>query len=338
MRVGNTLPPLFLVALVFGCDRMEVPTQPVNDGDAATLLASSGTAFSSTSNVALGATVTLQGGEFFTGGWGGGMTVNPSTVVDGVFFAKDHQWDQGPVWWDSDQDGVPRSVRVDLGARCLLESFIAQVDDNDAYLLSFWNLDTSAWDTAWHIPNFDAVGWGMQTRPNAYDDTERQELTSPIVTTALKLELEPVTDGLGALSELQAFGVCFEIDVDIKPGSCPNPVQTRARGVLPVAILGTAAFDVAQIDPASVALEGVPPLRWSMEDVSTPYPSIPLEPYDCTEAGPDGFLDLSLKFAYPEVMAAIGDVQAGDVLALSLTADLLDGSSVAGVDVMLVVQ
>ena len=42
-------------------------------------------AIAAPTNVALGASVTLNGGSFFTGGWGSGATVSESTVVDGVF-------------------------------------------------------------------------------------------------------------------------------------------------------------------------------------------------------------------------------------------------------------
>jgi hypothetical protein len=47
-----------------------------------------------TTNVALNANVTLNGGSFFTGGWGG-LVVNPNTIVDGVFVPRGTQWDQG---------------------------------------------------------------------------------------------------------------------------------------------------------------------------------------------------------------------------------------------------
>jgi len=36
---------------------------------------------------------------------------------------------------------------------------------------------------------------------------------------------------------------------DIKPGSCPNPINRNKKGVLPVAICGTEDFDVTTIDP-----------------------------------------------------------------------------------------
>ena len=62
------------------------------------------------------------------------------------------------------------------------------------------------------------------------------------------------------------------VDVDIKPTSCPNPLNVKSGGVLPVAILGTEDFDVAEIDASTVQLAGVSPLRWSIEDVAAPCP------------------------------------------------------------------
>lgn len=46
--------------------------------------------------------------------------------------------------------------------------------------------------------------------------------------------------------------------IDIKPGSDPNSVNidSNGRGVIPVAILGSAGFDVSLINPLTVTLEG----------------------------------------------------------------------------------
>jgi len=130
----------------------------------------------------------------------------------------------------------------------------------------------------------------------------------------------------------------LEVPVDIKPTSCPNGFNIGKGGVTPVAILGTVEFDVTQIDPASVRLEGVAPLRWALEDVATPY-----EPYtgktdimDCTTAGPDGYLDLTLKFSTPELMAAVG-TPLPDPPVLHLTGNLkpeYGGTPFAGEDVV----
>ena len=44
-----------------------------------------------TTNVALNANVTLNGGSFFTNGPGGGLVVNPDTIVDGIFVPQGTQ-------------------------------------------------------------------------------------------------------------------------------------------------------------------------------------------------------------------------------------------------------
>jgi hypothetical protein len=127
----------------------------------------------------------------------------------------------------------------------------------------------------------------------------------------------------------------LEIPMDIKPTSCPNPFnykifeeepnnsKSMRGGVLPVALLGTETFDVSQIDPASLMLEGVAPVRFNYEDVTTPYDG---DDCGCTTEGPDGFTDLTLKFRSSDIAAAMGMVYAGDVVELSLTGTLLDGT------------
>ena len=162
-------------------------------------------------NVALNGNVTLNGGSFFTGGWGGGLVVSPNTIVDGIIFPRGTQWDQGPVWWDS-TDGAARWITIDLGNTFKIESFIVQADDNDAYELYYLDLWTGTWQLAWDVPNYDvypdASSWGMQTRPNPLDDTERYMLPSPIVTNALMIQgnMSDTGDWLFSVSEVQAYG------------------------------------------------------------------------------------------------------------------------------------
>ena len=97
------------------------------------------------------------------------------------------------------------------------------------------------------------------------------------------------------------------------------------------------------MDPASVRLIGVAPLRGSYEDVVTPFePYIGKQSeYDCTEEGPDGYLDLTLKFDIQEIVAALGDVNDGDVIALTLTGNLYDeynGTPIVGEDVVRILK
>jgi hypothetical protein len=128
------------------------------------------------------------------------------------------------------------------------------------------------------------------------------------------------------------------VAVDIKPGSCPNPVNVKSSGVLPIAILGTDDCDITTIDPTSVRLAGVEPLRSGYEDVATPVSDT--NDCNCITDGPDGLLDLTLKFKTQRIVEAIGDVNDGDVRVLTLTGVLFDPgpfqTSIEGADCILI--
>lgn len=47
------------------------------------------------------------------------------------------------------------------------------------------------------------------------------------------------------------------VDIDIKPGDNPNCLNNNGKGVIPVAILGSEAFNVTQVDVATVMLAGL---------------------------------------------------------------------------------
>ena len=42
------------------------------------------------------------------------------------------------------------------------------------------------------------------------------------------------------------------VSIDVKPGSFPNSINPRSRGVIPVAIVTTATFDATTVNPATV--------------------------------------------------------------------------------------
>jgi hypothetical protein len=138
------------------------------------------------------------------------------------------------------------------------------------------------------------------------------------------------------------------VSVDIKPGSCPNPINVKSKGVLPAAIMGTDNFDVTTIDPASLRLrlkgtedEGVAPLRWALADVGAPFePFIGKEDCyeDCVDCScADGFLDLVFHFDTQEVVAYLGEVDDEDCLVLEITGALKEdsgGTPIIGEDVV----
>jgi hypothetical protein len=121
----------------------------------------------------------------------------------------------------------------------------------------------------------------------------------------------------------------FCASIDIRPQSCPNPLNARSQGVLPVAVLGTGGLDVYDVDPTTVTLEGVAALRWAYEDVATPFDG---DLCDCTEAGPDGYMDLTLKFDTQEIVAALGAVTDGEYRPLTLEGETYDGIPTYGQD------
>ncbi len=124
--------------------------------------------------------------------------------------------------------------------------------------------------------------------------------------------------------------------MDIKPESCPNAFNVGKKGDISAAILGTDDLDVQNIDPSTLLLEGVSPTRWSVKDVAAPYSGG--EPCGCTTAGPDGYKDLNLKFDALELAAALGEVNDGDELELTLTGSMTDGTSFEGSDCVVILS
>jgi hypothetical protein len=123
----------------------------------------------------------------------------------------------------------------------------------------------------------------------------------------------------------------IRIVMDIRPGSCPNPLNPRSRGLLPIALLGSPELDVAQIDPATLVLwredEGISVgiRRETLEDVAAPADA---EPCDCVETGPDGILDLVVKFSMRDLVPTLGLDQAStdEPVRLMISGQLLDGT------------
>jgi len=131
---------------------------------------------------------------------------------------------------------------------------------------------------------------------------------------------------------IQASNEPIEVTIDIKPGSDPNPLNVKSKGVLPVAILGTAAFDVSDVDPDSLMFfnpnaAGVPgyseyPLRWALEDVDG-----------------DGLVDLVSHFDAENLMAICPTLEPdGTEMELHLVGVLIDGTALEGMDTVRIIN
>lgn len=127
------------------------------------------------------------------------------------------------------------------------------------------------------------------------------------------------TGGDFALARFLGATTVLNVAVDVKPDSSDNVIPLQASGVIPVAILTSAAFDAASVDPASVCFG-------SANDPSK---------RDCTESHGTGHLqdvngdarpDLLLHYETQQTGIVAGDAQA------CLTAKTYSSTSIQGCD------
>jgi hypothetical protein len=149
----------------------------------------------------------------------------------------------------------------------------------------------------------------------------------------------------GALSDCISWGahvisVKTKVNafIDVKPGSCPNSFNVMNRGVLPVAILGGPGFDVSNIDPSTVKLNGVPRTgNTSISDVSMPFAQFQSGCMDCNLGGQDMYNDLVVRFNSQAVAATLGSVSFNDCVPVTITGNFYDGTPFEGVDILRIV-
>jgi hypothetical protein len=136
----------------------------------------------------------------------------------------------------------------------------------------------------------------------------------------VRVDYESNTTSPGAIEEFVIDDLRFltamgdTVKVDIKPGSEVNPINPRSRGVIPVAILGSDTFDVADVDATTLAFgPGAAPLAHR----NGPHRK---------DANHDGIRDLLAHFRTEEAGIAFGDTEA------CVTGERLDGTPFEGCD------
>ena len=121
----------------------------------------------------------------------------------------------------------------------------------------------------------------------------------------------PLPDHPGARDALVAIAAS-EVLIDIKPGSWPNSINTRNKGVIPVAILGSSDFDATQVDVTTVEFgpDGAAPVHdGHVDDVNN-----------------DGHPDFVVHFKTLDTGIACGDTDA------TLTGETFDETAIEGTD------
>jgi hypothetical protein len=129
---------------------------------------------------------------------------------------------------------------------------------------------------------------------------------------AFDCDQQPIFYGLINLSSLTAR--VTTVDIDIKPGSDPNSINPRSKGVIPVAVLGSGDFDAMQVDAATVGFGpgAAPPKRAGQ----------------VTDVNGDGFVDVVFHFRTQNAALACGDTRA------TLTGETFSGDAISGTDAL----
>lgn len=124
------------------------------------------------------------------------------------------------------------------------------------------------------------------------------------------------------VDDVQILGLQhLEVAIDIKPGSDPNCFNINGHGVIPVAILGSADFDVQDIDPDSLLFGGL-----AVRVRGNKGPLCHVE-----YINNDSFPDLVCQFEDDASNWSAG------VSTATLTGDLFEGTAIEGTDSICVV-
>jgi hypothetical protein len=106
----------------------------------------------------------------------------------------------------------------------------------------------------------------------------------------------------------------IHVDIDIKPGSDPNSINLKSKGVVPMAVLTTGDFDASSIDPTTVRFADAQMVRWTLEDVDS-----------------DGDLDMLFHFKTQDLDLTQDSAEA------ILTGETNIGQSIEGTDTVRIV-
>lgn len=98
----------------------------------------------------------------------------------------------------------------------------------------------------------------------------------------------------------------------------PKKLNIKKNGVLPVVVYGSEDVDVAMIDPSTLQIEGVDPLRWNVSSHK-----------------------ITLKFSAQDIVDAIGEVSDGEEVVLHLTGNLIEDAgeeAIVGENTVLIIN
>lgn len=137
---------------------------------------------------------------------------------------------------------------------------------------------------------------------------------TPGVATAATTDVDASlsTDCLTYVGQVLSVKTQLSEGLDIKPGGFPNSIKLTNKGVIPIALLGSATFDVSAVDYSTVEFAG---------DSTEAHGTVHFE-----DVNGDGFTDAVLHFETQETDIAAGDTEA------CLTGELTSGVAFVACD------
>jgi hypothetical protein len=239
-----------------------------------------------------------HGGGVFNGGVGGGILAALS-ITNSTLSGNSADIEGGGIY---SEGGTVELINTIVAAQALGEDCHA----GPAVTSFGHNLDsdgTCNLTAIGDIPNVDPLLGPLQLNEPGSTETHALLPGSPAIDAGDDSAC-PSTDQRGVprpqgsrcdIGAYEALAV-VQCSIDIKPGSDPNCFNINGHGVIPVAVLGSASFDVTKIDVSTlrfagldVRVKGNDRPQCSIEDVSGGFTS--------PEGSPDGYDDLVCQFS-----------------------------------------
>ena len=114
------------------------------------------------------------------------------------------------------------------------------------------------------------------------------------------------------------FELLLPVEIDLRPGSTSNQINTNAKQLVPIAVLGSSTFDpVTELDSDSVLVRGASPIGTK---------------FDTDDVNGDGFADYTLYFRARDLEKPTGDECDDPNAEIELTGATLGGMPIKGSD------